>query len=51
LHARRKSFPAFDDIAAAVQEVWPAGDVASCEEIESRLAGRWPAKLVEAASL
>jgi transposase InsO family protein len=49
LHARRKSFPAFDDIAEALQEVWPAGDVASVEEIESRLAGRWPAKLVEAA--
>ena len=49
LHARRKNFPAFDDIAEAVQGVWPAGDVASVEEIESRLAGRWPAQLVEAA--
>ncbi len=49
LHARRKSFPAFDDVAAAVQEVWPTGDVASVKEIESRLAGRWPANLVEAA--
>src|SRR6266704_616746 len=38
LHARRKSFPAFADIAAALQEVWPIGDVASVEEIESRLA-------------
>jgi hypothetical protein len=49
LHAQRKTFPAFADIAAAVQEVWPAGDVASVEEIESRLAGHWPESLVEAA--
>src|SRR5439155_25880313 len=49
LHARRKSFPAFADIALAVQEVWPAGEVASVEEVESRLAGQWPANLVEAA--
>ena len=49
LHARRKTFPAFGDIAAALQEVWPAGEVASVEEVESRLAGQWPANLVEAA--
>jgi len=49
LHARRKSFPAFADIASALQEVWPVGDVASVEEIESRLAGKFPANLVEAA--
>jgi transposase len=49
LHARRKSFPAFADIALAVQEAWPWGEVASVEEVESRLAGRWPAPLVEAA--
>jgi hypothetical protein len=49
LHARRKHFPAFDDIAIALQEIWPIGDVASVEEIESRLAGKWPSNLVEAA--
>jgi len=49
LHARRKSFPAFADIAASVQEVWSWGEVASVEEIESRLARQWPANLVEAA--
>jgi hypothetical protein len=49
LHARRKHFPAFDDIALALQEIWPRGDVASVEEIESRLAGKWPESLVEAA--
>ena len=49
LHARRKHFPAFDAIALALQEIWPIGDVASVEEIESRLAGKWPESLVEAA--
>src|SRR6266566_9753897 len=49
LHARRKTFPAFGEIAAALQEVWPWGEVASVEEVESRLAGQWPANLVEAA--
>src|SRR3989442_6668283 len=48
LHARRKTFPAFAEIVLAVQEIWPWGDVASVEEVESRLAGRWPANLVEA---
>ena len=36
LHARRKTFPAFGDIAIALQEVWPWGEVASVEEVESR---------------
>ena len=49
LHARRKHFPAFDDIAIPLQEIWPIGEVASVEEIESRLAGKWPSNLVEAA--
>ena len=49
LHARRKTFPAFAEIVLAVQEIWPWGEVASVEEVESRLAGRWPANLVEAA--
>jgi hypothetical protein len=31
-------------IVLAVQEIWPWGDVASVEEIESRLAGQWPAE-------
>ncbi len=48
LHARRQTFPAFADIAQAVQEVWPWGEVASVEEIEQRLAQRWPLPLVEA---
>ena len=49
LHARRKAFPAFDEIVLAVQESWPWGEVTRVEEIENRLAGRWPANLVEAA--
>lgn len=49
LHARRKMFSAFADLAGAVQEVWPWGEVATVEEVESRLIGRWPESLVEAA--
>jgi len=49
LHARRKTFSAFAEIAVALQEVWPWGEVATVEEVESRLTGRWPANLVEAA--
>ncbi len=49
LHARRKTFPAFAEIALAVQAIWPWGEVASIEEVESRLTQQWPANLVEAA--
>ena len=48
LHARRQRFSAFAEIALAVQEIWPWGEVASVEEVERRLAGQWPANLVEA---
>lgn len=48
LHARRKSFPAFADIASAVREVWPWGEVAPVEEIARRLSHQWPSDLVEA---
>jgi hypothetical protein len=37
LHARRQSFPNFADIALAIQRIWPWGEVASVEEVESRL--------------
>jgi transposase len=50
LHARRQRFPAFAEIALALQEIWPWGEVASVEEVESRLAPQWPANLVEATS-
>src|SRR2546421_4222562 len=49
LHARRKTFPAFADIAAALQEVWPWGDVVPVCEVASRLEHKFPATLVEAA--
>src|SRR6266571_4014485 len=49
LHARRKTFPAFVDIAVALQEVWPWGEVASVEEVASRLSHQFPVDLVEAA--
>ena len=48
LHARRNTFPAFADIAFAVQEVWPWGEVAPVEEIARRLSHQWPPDLVEA---
>src|SRR2546421_1438662 len=48
LHARRKIFPAFADIASIVQEVWPLGEVATVEEIARRLSQQWPPDLVEA---
>src|SRR5437899_2505407 len=49
LHARRKTFPAYTEIVRGVQGIWPWGEVASVEEIASRLTGQWPANLVEAA--
>jgi hypothetical protein len=49
LHARRKMFPAFTDIAAALQEVWPWGEMAPVSEVASRLEHQFPVDLVEAA--
>src|SRR6266496_845956 len=49
LHARRKTFPAFADIAAAVREVWLWGEVAAVCEVASRLEHTFLAHLVEAA--
>src|SRR5437667_4623034 len=49
LHVRRRPFPAYAEIVLAVQEIWPWGEVARVAEIESRLTGKFPANLVEAA--
>src|SRR3989454_5284393 len=49
LHARRKTFPAFADIATAVAEVWPWGEMVTVSEVASRLEHQFPANLVEAA--
>jgi hypothetical protein len=48
LHARRKTFPAFTDIAEALASVWPWGDMAPVSEVASRLSHQFPADLVEA---
>ena len=48
LHARRKTFPVYAEIAASVQEIWPWGEVATVEEVEGRLTGKFPTNLVEA---
>jgi len=49
LHARRKIFPAFANIAAVVAEVWPWGEMAEVAEVASRLSHQFPVDLVEAA--
>ena len=49
LHARRKTFPAFADIAEAIAEVWPWGEMVEVAEVASRLEHQFPANLVEAA--
>src|SRR5260370_36027493 len=49
LHARRRAFPGFADIAVALQEVWPWGEVASVGEVDSRLARQAPAHTVQPA--
>src|SRR5437899_2679211 len=48
LHARRKTFPAFADIATAVAEVWLWGEMAEVAEVASRLSHQFPIDLVEA---
>ncbi|MDQ6660270.1 MAG: hypothetical protein M3Z24_04810 [Chloroflexota bacterium] len=49
LHARRKTFPAFADIATALQEVWPWGEMAEVAGVAARLSHQFPVVLVEAA--
>jgi len=49
LHARRKTFPAFGDIAEALASVWPWGEMAPVSEVASRLSHQFPVDLVEAA--
>src|SRR5438874_11192213 len=48
-HARRKTFPAFSDIAAVLPEVWPWGEMAEVAEVASRLSHQFPQEMVEAA--
>jgi hypothetical protein len=49
LHARRKTFPAFADIAEALVFVWPWGEMAPVSEVASRLSHQFPVDLVETA--
>ncbi|GAC1393206.1 MAG: hypothetical protein NVSMB38_20300 [Ktedonobacteraceae bacterium] len=49
LHARRKTFPAFGEIAAVLLEVWPWGEMAEVAEVAGRLSHQFPVDLVEAA--
>src|SRR2546422_620573 len=49
LHARRKTFPAFGEIAAVLPEVWPWGEMAEVAEVAGRLSHQFPVDLVEAA--
>jgi hypothetical protein len=49
LHARRKTFPAFGDIASVLLEVWPWGEMAEVAEVTARLSHQFPVDLIEAA--
>lgn len=49
LHARRQPFPAFPDLAEALQVGWPWGEGACVQEVIERLGERWPAAEKEGA--
>jgi len=49
LHARRQSFPAWQELEKALQVIWPWGEAASVQELVERLGERWPAAEREAA--
>src|SRR2546421_9627554 len=46
LHARRKTFPAFSDIAAVLPAVWPWGEMAEVAEVASRLSHQFHQEMV-----
>ncbi len=49
LHARRQSFPAWQELKEALHVVWPAGEVACVQEVVERLGERWSPTEREAA--
>ena len=49
LHARRQPFPSFQELAEALQVVWPYGEAACVQEIVARLGERWSQAEKEAA--
>jgi transposase len=49
LHARRQPFPSFQELAEALQVIWPYGEVACVQEVVQRLGERWSPAEKEAA--
>jgi hypothetical protein len=49
LHARRQLFPSFQELAEALQVVWPYGEAACVQEVIERLGERWSKAEKEAA--
>src|SRR5947209_19446748 len=49
LHARRQPFPSFQELADALQVVWPSSEEACLQEIVARLGERWSPAEKEAA--
>ncbi len=49
LHARRLPFPSFQELAEALQVVWPWGEAACVQEVIERLGERWSKAEKEAA--
>src|SRR5438874_3340968 len=49
LHARRQPFPSFQELAEALQVVWPYGEAACVQEVIERLGERWSKAEKEAA--
>ena len=49
LHARRQPFPSFQELAEALQVVWPYGEAACVQEVIERLGERWSQAEKEAA--
>jgi transposase len=49
LHARRQPFPSFQELAEALQVIWPYGEAACVQEVIGRLGERWSSAEKEAA--
>ncbi len=49
LHARRQTFPTWQELEEALQVVWPWGEAACVQEVVERLGERWPQAEREAA--
>jgi len=49
LHARRQPFPSFQELAEALQVIWPDGEAACVQEVVQRLGERWSPAEKEAA--